>query len=201
MGLSTPYIVILEKFLTIILHYQKAPQAIQNNLRNKTISIDLFEIMKPITLLFNEKEIFIFTDWTDITNCKIKIHYTALLNIHNYKNLIRLIQDGNLEIEGDIKVIHNIFSLMYSIPKNQKKYIFLWFCNLIKKIINHLNGQLSHEIWHAIEYKKRYLFEVFMEEWKLIPNPLELVWFIKEINTLTYSLDALHKRTALLEET
>ncbi|VFP82224.1 SCP2 sterol-binding domain-containing protein [Candidatus Erwinia haradaeae] len=200
MRLSTLYIVILEKFLTIILHYQKAPQAIQKSLKNKTISIDLFERIPPITLLFNEKEIFIFTDWTDITNCKITIHYTVFLKIHNYKNLIRLIQDGNLEIEGDIEVIQNICSLMYSIPKNQKKYIILLFYNLTKKIIHHLNNQLSHEIWHTIEYKKRYLFEILMEEWKLIPNPLEFVWFIKEMNALIYSLDALHKRTALLEE-
>ncbi|VFP88756.1 SCP2 sterol-binding domain-containing protein [Candidatus Erwinia haradaeae] len=200
MRLATILIAILEKILTKILYHNKTSQAIQKNLKNTTISIVLSNIRQAVTVLFNVQQIFLFTDWTKIENCRIKIYYTTLLKVRSYNNLTRLIQDRKIEVEGDTTIIQTIFSLIYSIQKHQKKYILLWLCNLTKKIITHLNYQSYHNILHNLEYKKIYLPEILIEESRLVLNRLEFAGFIQEINTLIYSLNTIQTRIMLLEE-
>lgn len=196
------YFLILSELLELVLNYfiyQSSDRLLLiQPLYGKTLKIDFLEFQYSLILYFDENQVFIFNEWIGLFHCIIKIRLKDLF-LYTFETCMKK-NDYSipLEIKGDLRTTQDLIKLIHEIR------LFLSFFSCSNSVI-----------FEGIYFFKKYFFNFFQkkinfiklclglaisDEWKLIPNSIELLWFYKDVYNLKIRMEFLSKRLKFLEK-
>jgi ubiquinone biosynthesis protein UbiJ len=158
------------------------------------IGVSLKEIEKPLYFVINHQKTDILSHFEGQTDCFIRLNVLALLELQDSHQLTKLIKSGQLEVDGDIKMVQRFSLLLTEMDID-------WEQHLSDKVGDILAHKL---VYHAKQCKKQFfkqsnkaqiqLAEIITEELRLAPGPLEVAYFCDQVDDIEKQVIVLEKR-------
>lgn len=172
-----------------------APQK-RKALNGNIIGVSLKEIEKPLYFVISNQQIDLLSRFEGQADCFIRVNALALIELQDNHQLTNLIKSGQLEVDGDIKIVQQFAQLLTEMEID-------WEEHLSSKI----GDLLAHKlVYHAKQCKKlvckqskkahQQLSEVITEELKLAPGPLEVAYFCDQVSDIEKQVARLDKQLA-----
>ncbi len=153
------------------------------------------DISIPETLPQNEIEVA-----TDICDCHLTIHISALSEMRNANQLTRLIKEDKLDIEGDLAVAQNVSALANNLDIDLTEML----THKLGDVPAHTLMGGANSIKNYVAYLKQHVEvtvgEALIEEKRLVASPLALAHFSDEVTDTRYWCDRLTARIQRLEQ-
>lgn len=158
------------------------------------IGVSLKEINKPLYFVISHQQIDILSCYGGQPDCFIRLNIMALIELQDNHQLTSLIKSGQLEVDGDIKIVQQFALLLTEMDID-------WEEQLSKKV----GDLVAHKlVYHAKQCKKqlckqgnkahKQLSEIITEELKLAPGPLEVAYFCDQVSDIEKQFDQLEKK-------
>jgi ubiquinone biosynthesis protein UbiJ len=158
------------------------------------IGVSLKEIEKPLYFVISHQQIDILGHFEGQTDCFIRLNVLALLELQDSHQLANLIKSGQLEVDGDIKIVQKFSLLLTEMDIDWEQHLS-----------NKVGDILAHKlVYHAKQCKKQFfkqsnktqmqLAEIITEELRLAPGPLEVAYFCNQVDDIEKQVIALEKR-------
>lgn len=191
---------VMERSLNHLLYREPVLRPARMRLVGKVLSIELQEMDTPLTLVFSEKQVDVLSQWADAADCTVKTNFTALLKLRDRQQISRLLNSGEMVIEGDMQVIQQWSALLDMVEWDLAHYLSPYLGDIAAEGISQAIKKGFQFVSGSIECQKNYLVETLTEEWKLAPNALEVAYFSEEVSVLTKDIRQIEQRLAVLEE-
>lgn len=160
------------------------------------IGVALKELNKPLYFVISHQQIDLLSRYEGEPDCFIRLNVLALIDLQDNHQLTSLIKSGQLEVEGDVKIVQQFSQLLTEMQID-------WEQHLSTKV----GDILAHKmIYHAKQCKKmlakqkakidKQLREVVTEELKLAPGPLEVAYFCDQVSAIEKQVAVLEKQLA-----
>ena len=160
------------------------------------VGVSLKEINKPLYFVISNQQIDLLSCYEGLPDCFIRLNFLALIELQDNHQLTNLIKSGQLEVNGDIKIVQQFAELLTEMDID-------WEEHLASKV----GDILAHKIvYHAKQCKKvlakqankahKQLAEIITEELKLAPGPLEVAYFCDQVSDIEKQVAALEKQLA-----
>lgn len=160
------------------------------------VGVSLKEINKPLYFVISNQQIDLLSCYEGQPDCFIRLNFLALIELQDNHQLTNLIKSGQLEVDGDIKIVQQFAELLTEMDID-------WEEHLASKV----GDILAHKIvYHAKQCKKvlakqankahKQLAEIITEELKLAPGPLEVAYFCDQVSDIEKQVAALEKQLA-----
>ncbi|WP_242689489.1 ubiquinone biosynthesis protein UbiJ [Photorhabdus cinerea] len=191
---------VMETSLNRILYREPVLRPARIRLVGKVLSIELKEMNTPLTLVFSEKQVDVLSQWTESADCTVKTNFSVLLKLRDRQQLSRLLNNGEIVIEGDMQVVQQWSVLLDMVEWDLAHYLSPYVGDIAAEGINQVIKKGFQFFSGSIACQKNYLAETLTEEWKLAPNKLEVAHFSEEVSVLTEDIRQIEQRLAVLEE-
>jgi ubiquinone biosynthesis protein UbiJ len=160
------------------------------------VGVSLKEINKPLYFVISNQQIDLLSCYEGQPDCFIRLNFLALIELQDNHQLTNLIKSGQLEVDGDIKIVQQFAELLTEMDID-------WEEHLASKV----GDILAHKIvYHAKQCKKvlakqankahKQLAEIITEELNLAPGPLEVAYFCDQVSDIEKQVAALEKQLA-----
>tara|TARA_R110001583_G_scaffold9945_5_gene46341 strand:+ start:19849 stop:20445 length:597 start_codon:yes stop_codon:yes gene_type:complete len=158
------------------------------------ITVVFKEIKTPFYFVISHQQVDILSHFEGQADCAIRLSLITLLELQDSHQLTGLIKSGQLEVDGDIKIVQKFALLLTEMDIDWEEHL------------SHKVGDLlAHKlVYHAKQCKKqlckqsviatRQIAEIITEELKLAPGPLEVAYFCDQVNDIEEQAVALEKR-------
>ena len=160
------------------------------------VGVSLKEINKPLYFVISNQQIDLLSCYEGQPDCFIRLNFLALIELQDNHQLTNLIKSGQLEVDGDIKIVQQFAELLTEMDIDWEEHL-----------ANKVGDILAHKIvYHAKQCKKvlakqankahKQLAEIITEELKLAPGPLEVAYFCDQVSDIEKQVAALEKQLA-----
>ncbi len=122
----------------------------------------------------------------------------ALFGAMRAKNSADMLQEGKLEISGDIELGQTISLILREISIDWEEQTARWVCDVPARKLGNIVRTLHRFATRAGESVRQNITEYFQEESRQLPTRLEVADFITEVNALRHAVDRLEARINLL---
>ncbi|NRN28222.1 SCP2 domain-containing protein [Photorhabdus heterorhabditis subsp. aluminescens] len=190
---------VMETSLNHMLYREPVLRLARIRLMGKVLSIELKEMNTPLTLIFSEKQVDVLSQWTESADCTVKTNFSVLLKLRDRQQLSRLLNNGEIVIEGDMQVVQQWSALLDMVEWDLAHYLSPYVGDIAAEGINQVIKKGFQFFSGSIACQKNYLVETLTEEWKLVPNKLEVAHFSEEVSVLTEDIRQIEQRLAVLE--
>ncbi|KOY61749.1 SCP2 domain-containing protein [Photorhabdus heterorhabditis] len=190
---------VMETSLNHMLYREPVLRLARIRLMGKVLSIELKEMNTPLTLVFSEKQVDVLSQWTESADCTVKTNFSVLLKLRDRQQLSRLLNNGEIVIEGDMQVVQQWSALLDMVEWDLAHYLSPYVGDIAAEGINQVIKKGFQFFSGSIACQKNYLVETLTEEWKLAPNKLEVAHFSEEVSVLTEDIRQIEQRLAVLE--
>ncbi|WP_262500046.1 ubiquinone biosynthesis protein UbiJ [Photorhabdus heterorhabditis] len=190
---------VMETSLNHMLYREPVLRLACIRLMGKVLSIELKEMNTPLTLVFSEKQVDVLSQWTESADCTVKTNFSVLLKLRDRQQLSRLLNNGEIVIEGDMQVVQQWSALLDMVEWDLAHYLSPYVGDIAAEGINQVIKKGFQFFSGSIACQKNYLVETLTEEWKLAPNKLEVAHFSEEVSVLTEDIRQIEQRLAVLE--
>lgn len=197
---STAVATMLELLLNKLLFRDPSMQAIPASLANNVLGIEIKELKTPLLLLFSPYHVDVLTHWEDPIDCTIKTGLSALTKLNDPQQLSSLIRDGQLIIEGNIKIAQQLAILLDFEQWDPTEYLVPYIGDIGAETVAQMLAKSHRFLTTQWKEHQRYWAEAITEEWKTAPPPLAVAWFSKEVDAVSQKIDRLSARLEQLEE-
>lgn len=160
------------------------------------IGVSLKEINKPLFFVISHQQIDLLSHYEGQPDCFIRVNFLALIELQDNHQLTNLIKNGQLEVDGDIKIVQQFAQLLTEMDIDWEEHL----ANKVGDIVAH------KMVYHAKQCKKliarqsekshKQLAEIVTEELKLAPGPLEVAYFCDQVSDIEKQVAALEKKLA-----
>ncbi|NHB87365.1 ubiquinone biosynthesis protein UbiJ [Photorhabdus tasmaniensis] len=191
---------VMERSLNHLLYREPVLRPARMRLVGKVLSIELQEMNTPLTLVFSEKQVDVLSQWAGTADCTVKTNFAALLKLRDRQQISRLLNSGEMVIEGDMQVIQQWSALLDMVEWDLAHYLSPYFGDIAAEGISQAIKKGFQFVSGSITCQKNYLVETLTEEWQLAPNALEVAYFSEEVSVLTKDINQIEQRLAVLEE-
>ncbi len=158
------------------------------------IGVSLKEIDKPIYFVISHQQIDLLSKFEGQPDCFIRLNFLALLELQDNHQLTSLIKSGQLEVDGDIKVVQQFALLLTEMQIDWEEHLSSKVGDLLAhKIVYHIK-QCKKQFKKQSQKAHKQLSEVITEELKLAPGPLEVAYFCDQVSDIEKQFNALEKR-------
>ncbi|MDX7990899.1 SCP2 domain-containing protein [Xenorhabdus sp. Reich] len=189
----------LETTLNHLLYRETVLKPARLRLVGKTLSIKLKEIETPLVLIFSEQQVDVLSQWAESADCSMKTTIPALLKLRDRQCLSALINNGEIVIEGDMQVIQQWSALLDMSEWDPAYYLSPYVGDIVAEGISRMMKKGLNFANNTIARKKTYFTESLTEEWKMVPNALEVAYFSEEVDAVANKIIQIEKRLAALE--
>ncbi|CBJ91913.1 SCP2 domain-containing protein [Xenorhabdus nematophila] len=189
----------MEATLNHLLYRETALKPARLRLAGKTLSIELKEIQTPLVLIFSEKQLDILSQWSEPADCSMKATIPALLKLRDRQCLSALINSGEIVIEGDMQVIQQWSALLDMSEWDPAHYLAPYVGDIAGEGISRMMKEALKCASNVVARKQAYFTESLTEEWKIVPNALEVAYFSEEVDAVANKIIQIEKRLAALE--
>ncbi|WP_445496169.1 ubiquinone biosynthesis protein UbiJ [Photorhabdus sp. SF281] len=191
---------VMERSLNHLLYREPVLRPARMRLVGKVLSIELQEMNTPLTLVFSEKQVDVLSQWAESADCTVKTNFAALLTLRDRQQISRLLNSGEMVIEGDMQVVQQWSALLDMVEWDLAHYLSPYLGDIAAEGISQAIKKGFQFVSSSIECQKNYLVETLTEEWKLAPNALEVAYFSEEVSVLTKDISQIEQRLTVLEE-
>lgn len=191
---------LMEVSLNSIVFKEPVLKPARMRLAGKVMSVELKELDKKLTLVFTENHVDVLSQWDEVADCTIKTSIFTLMKLKDKQQLSRLINRGDVVIEGDMQVVQHWSGLLDLAEWDPAHYLSPYIGDVVAQGISQFFRKGSSIALQLFGRQKTYIKETLLEEWKMAPNPLELAYFADEVEQTSLSLTQLETRLKQLEE-
>lgn len=188
----------LETSLNALFIKEPLSQPVLRRLSNKALQIKLQEFPEPVTLLFFAQRIDVVSEWEQV-DCRLTARFAVLPDLRDRQQFARLLQTGDLILEGDLQVAQMLMALLDTMEWDIAEWFSPYIGDLAAETLQRCWHQGSSLIRHRWQADQRYLAEILIEEWRLVPGGLEVTHFNDQVADLLCLVEALDNRLARLE--
>ena len=162
------------------------------------ISVALKEIDKPLYFIISQQQVDILSRYEGQADCAIRVNFMALIALQDNHQLTHLIKTGQLEVDGDIKLVQQFAQLLTEMQIDWEELLASKMGDLVAhKLVYHAK-RCKQQLCKQANRVEQQLSEIITEELKLAPGPLEVAYFCEQVNDTDKQLAHLEKRMARL---
>ncbi|MCP4323543.1 MAG: hypothetical protein GY951_11855 [Psychromonas sp.] len=166
----------------------------RKSLDGTIIGVSLKEIDKPIYFVISHQQIDLLSKFEGQPDCFIRLNIMALIELHDNHQLTRLIKSGQLEVDGDIKIVQQFALLLTEMQIDWEEHLSSKVGDLLAhKIVYHIK-QCKKQFKKKSQKVQKQLAEVITEELKLAPGPLEVAYFCDQVSDIEKQLNVLENK-------
>lgn len=189
----------LEGALNTILWQDSALKAARQRLYGKVLRIEIKEFSTPLVLVFSEQQIDVLSQWEGEADCCVITRLGVIPELRDRQQLMALIRQGELEVQGDLQLVQNLVSLAALAEFSLADLLAPYVGDIAAESLNKVVRGGARFLKNALSRNQRYFSEAIVEEWRLAPGSLEAAWFTEETTALARATAALDTRLSKLE--
>ncbi|QCJ68882.1 hypothetical protein C9446_02715 [Providencia heimbachae] len=191
---------LMETSLNHMLFKENVLKPARMRLAGKVMSIELKELNKTLTLIFDQNHVDVLSQWTEPADCTIKTSLFTLAKLKDKQQLSQLINRGDIVIEGDMQIVQHWSSLLDLAIWNPAHYLSPYIGDVAAEGIGKVLQKGACLASHLVKRQKTYIKDTVLEEWKMAPSQLELAYFSDEVEQVSTAMSKLEQRLSQLEE-
>ncbi len=196
---SSLFISVLESVLNNLLFQYHSMNLPRKLLIGKTLRIEIKELTFSIILIFSEQHVTVLEQYEDDVDCIVYSRILTLLKLRDSQILSVLIDCGEIIVEGEIQVVQQLLSLLYLAEWDLAEWLAPYIGDIAAQTITQALDSKTILVQSNIQRWHDGIIEILTEEWRIIPSPIEVMWFKEEVNTIFYSTQELMARIKDLE--
>jgi len=167
-------------------------------LSGRCLSLTLNEIGMTWFLVFCGERVEVLDQWQEQPDCALKASLGAVGQLQDAAQLTRLIQQGQLELEGDLQVAQQVATLFSELQIDLEELLAPWMGEAGAHLVVAEASRGRRVLQRAGEQLRRQLAELVTEEQRLAPGALEVAAFCDEVDLLKGQADQLEQRVQSL---
>lgn len=189
----------IEGVLNTLLWQDSALKSARQRLYGKVLRIEIKEFSTPLVLVFSEQQLDVLSEWEGEADCCVITRLGVLPELRDRQQLMALIRQGELEVQGDLQLVQNLVSLTSLAEFSPADLLAPYVGDIVAESINKAVQGGVQFLKNTFVRNQRYLSEAVVEEWRLAPGSLEAAWFAEETTALARATAALDTRLDQLE--
>ncbi|WP_038175575.1 ubiquinone biosynthesis accessory factor UbiJ [Vibrio pacinii] len=150
-------------------------------LKGQVIQVHLKEVNKTLTFIFSQ-QIDVLAHYEGQPDCYLSLNLSVLPELRDQSNITKLIKQDKLVLEGDIQLAQKFSQLM----TDCKPDIEEWLSRVTGDVVAHTVVQGVTNLGHLVKAQaskhQHHLAQVFTEEWRIAPPPLEVAHFCDQVD-------------------
>ncbi|WP_305407319.1 ubiquinone biosynthesis accessory factor UbiJ [Photobacterium leiognathi] len=152
-------------------------------LRGKVISVKLNEFNKTMYFVFSH-QIDVLAGFEGEVGCQLALNLSVLPELRQQANLTQLIKADKLALDGDLQLAQHFSSLLSGLKPDFEDKLSEYTGDVVAHTLVSSVKSGSRFIRQGIKNRQRDLAEVITEEWRLLPQPLEMMHFCDQVDDL-----------------
>ncbi|WP_318437428.1 ubiquinone biosynthesis accessory factor UbiJ [Photobacterium leiognathi] len=152
-------------------------------LRGKVISVKLNEFNKTMYFVFSH-QIDVLAGFEGEVDCQLALNLSVLPELRQQANLTQLIKADKLALDGDLQLAQYFSSLLSGLKPDFEDKLSEYTGDVVAHTLVSSVKSGSRFIRQGIKNRQRDLAEVITEEWRLLPQPLEMMHFCDQVDDL-----------------
>ncbi|WP_318439948.1 ubiquinone biosynthesis accessory factor UbiJ [Photobacterium leiognathi] len=152
-------------------------------LRGKVISVKLNEFNKTMYFVFSH-QIDVLAGFEGEVDCQLALNLSVLPELRQQANLTQLIKADKLALDGDLQLAQHFSSLLSGLKPDFEDKLSEYTGDVVAHTLVSSVKSGSRFIRQGIKNRQRDLAEVITEEWRLLPQPLEMMHFCDQVDDL-----------------
>ncbi|WP_318510898.1 ubiquinone biosynthesis accessory factor UbiJ [Photobacterium leiognathi] len=152
-------------------------------LRGKVISVKLNEFNKTMYFVFSH-QIDVLAGFEGEVDCQLALNLSVLPELRQQANLTQLIKADKLALDGDLQLAQHFSSLLSGLKPDFEDKLSEYIGDVVAHTLVSSVKSGSRFIRQGIKNRQRDLAEVITEEWRLLPQPLEMMHFCDQVDDL-----------------
>lgn len=169
-------------------------------LKGQAIQIHLKELNKTFTFLFSQ-QIDVLAHYEGQPDCYLSLNVAILPQLREQANITALIKQDQLVLDGDIQLAQKFAQLMTDCKPDLEE----WLSRLTGDVVAHTVVQgvknVGQFVWRQTQKPHHRAAQIVTEEWRLVPNALEIAHFCDEVAVIDQQVEQVETRlNRLLEQ-
>ncbi|PHZ59595.1 hypothetical protein CRG86_021565 [Photobacterium leiognathi] len=152
-------------------------------LRGKVISVKLNEFNKTMYFVFSH-QVDVLVGFEGEVDCQLALNLSVLPELRQQANLTQLIKADKLALDGDLQLAQHFSSLLSGLKPDFEDKLSEYTGDVVAHTLVSSVKSGSRFIRQGIKNRQRDLAEVITEEWRLLPQPLEMMHFCDQVDDL-----------------
>ncbi len=152
-------------------------------LRGKVISVKLNEFNKTMYFVFSH-QIDVLAGFEGEVDCQLALNLSVLPELRQQANLTQLIKADKLALDGDLQLAQHFSSLLSGLKPDFEDKLSEYTGDVVAHTLVSSVKSGSRFMRQGIKNRQRDLAEVITEEWRLLPQPLEMMHFCDQVDDL-----------------
>ena len=168
-------------------------------LQGKRLTVALKELPWPMTLAFSERIDILMDQENQSSDCIISMQLSTLNELQDSSQITRLIQQGKLDLQGDIQIAQHFSSLIKELDIDWEEHLSHYVGDVAAYQMTAWVKQAGDRIQQGVKRLEQHLSNAAIEEKRLTPHRLDIEQHIEHIHRLRSKTEKLDARIAVLE--
>ncbi|OZI14497.1 hypothetical protein CE195_04080 [Sodalis-like symbiont of Philaenus spumarius] len=189
----------LEVVLDRLLYQDRAMFTARERLKGKVLRFELAEWKTPVILVFGERQVDVLNAWDDAADCTVRTRLATLLVLRERQQLIQLIKQGFLDVEGDLQCLQQFAALLDMAEFGGAELLAPWIGDISAESVSRTVERRLTSTLRLLRTGQGRVTQAITDEWCLAPSALEQAWFCSEVDQVTRAGNNLAARLEKLE--
>ncbi|SMY38096.1 ubiquinone biosynthesis accessory factor UbiJ [Photobacterium andalusiense] len=154
-----------------------------SRLRGKVISVTLNEFGKTLYFIFSQ-QIDVLAAYEGEVDCQLALNLSVLPELRQQANLTQLIKADKLSLEGDLQLAQHFSSLLSGLKPDIEEKLSHYSGDIVAHTMVRGVKSSGKFIQQRLLKRQQNLAQTLTEEWKLLPQPLEIAYFADQVDDL-----------------
>ncbi|MCP4955658.1 ubiquinone biosynthesis accessory factor UbiJ [Photobacterium aquimaris] len=154
-----------------------------SRLRGKVISVTLNEFGKTLYFIFSQ-QIDVLAAYEGEVDCQLALNLSVLPELRQQANLTQLIKADKLSLEGDLQLAQHFSSLLSGLKPDIEEKLSHYSGDIVAHTMVCGVKSSGKFIQQRLLKRQQNLAQTLTEEWKLLPQPLEIAYFADQVDDL-----------------
>lgn len=168
-------------------------------LKGKILRVTLTDINKNLVFVFSQ-QIDVLAKFEGEPDCSLALAVSTLPKLKDKANLATLIKQDLLLLEGDIDVAQKFSDLLSGVNIDVAE----WLSGYTGDVLAYSLVQGAEQKWRCVkkthQKQQQYASQLLIEEWRIAPGALELVYFADRVEDVQCQISLLDARLHALEK-
>ncbi|MCD9512263.1 SCP2 domain-containing protein [Photobacterium phosphoreum] len=170
-----------------------------SRLRGKVISVTLNEFGKTLYFIFSQ-QIDVLAAYEGDVDCQLALNLAVLPELRQQANLTQLIKADKLSLDGDLQLAQHFSSLLSGLKPDIEEKLSYYSGDIVAHTVVSGGKSGGQFIQQRLRKRQQNLAQTLTEEWKLLPQPLEIAYFSDQVDDLKSDVGCFEARLNQLLE-
>ncbi|OBU27534.1 SCP2 domain-containing protein [Photobacterium kishitanii] len=154
-----------------------------SRLRGKVISVTLNEFGKTLYFIFSQ-QIDVLAVYEGDVDCQLALNLTVLPELRQQANVTQLIKADKLALDGDLQLAQHFSSLLSGLKPDLEEKLSHYSGDVVAHTVVSSVKSSGQFLQQRLLKRQQNLTQTLTEEWRLLPQPLEIAYFADQVDDL-----------------